>query len=175
MRRVIPPSEHNMFCPRPHPIPCIPPPRALSVLSQDLPVRTRTDVCPPIFFSQTLHPRPLAPPSLISEYHKRPAPKQRAGSFFPRQDPLRSSQVATPRVTTVVAIWFRWCRVANAEHGAGLFRRIYIGRRRRGVCVWCSVCVGGATKSRMKNKRNGFWWDAEGMGWRVWTCERVES
>jgi len=73
--------------------------------------------------------------------------------------------------STVVAIWFRWCRVGNAEDGGG-----YSGEctsdDAEGGCVFGAWVE--ATKILVNKTRSEFWW-VGGRGWRIWTCERIES
>jgi len=154
MLRVMPPTQHYMFCRRLHSISCIPPTKAPSRSTIPEPTRPNrappSQCSPPTVFSQNLHPRALrlrVPPSLASERPQTSAPNQPAGAFFRRQDPLRSTPSSLPSSPFGVS-------------GAGLQMPKMV------VDYSGGYTSGGAEeelrgrdamKIHMKNKRSGFW------------------
>ena len=136
MRRVIPLSQHCMFCPRRHHIPCIPPTRAPSRRYYPIIYPPESGTPHPAFvlLSSSHKNSTLSPCALVSlprchrSVLKLQLQKQPAGAFFLAR--IHFAAVGWhPLESPVVAIWFTWCRAANAEDGGGLFRRIYIRRR----------------------------------------------
>ena len=86
----------------------------------------------PVFASYCLLAKP--PPSRLAPSCPS-LPGIGASSNFSSKSTRRSlfssagSTSQHPLESPVIAIWCKWCRVANAEDGGGLFRRIYIRRR----------------------------------------------
>ena len=112
-------------------------------------------------------------PSLASDHLQTPASKIHGGYFLPQQDPFTlqqsdgtsSSLPAPPFGLGGAGLGMPKMAVnyPDGVHQAALKGSVFLVRG------W------NATEIRVNKERSRFWWDAGRRGWRMWTCERVES